>query len=256
MNAVVCGASAGRKGREWMVEPGRFALPRRFALLAGLVVLGVVLYARFGDVISLMGAAERESELRALQAAHPVLVYLAGLAVYVLITGLSLPGAAGLTLLYGWFFGFGPGVVVVILAATTGATCAFVLSRHLFRDSVQERFADRLTAFNRALAEEGAFYLFTLRLIPAVPFFVINVVMGLTPLRARTFFWISLVGMLPGTCVYVYAGSAVPDLQMLADQGVGAVLSPGQLAQIVSAFVLLGVFPLLVKKLVTRARRG
>lgn len=190
-----------------------------------LVVLAIVVavvgfaYVRYGKSLSLSSLAQKEKELRAFQQEHPILVYAIAFGIYVAVTGLSLPGAAGLTLVYGWYFGLWQGVVLVSLASTSGATVAFLLSRYLFRDSIQSRFGDRLAAFNQALEREGAFYLFTLRLIPAVPFFVINVVMGLTPLRTRTFWWISQLGMFPGTCVYVYAGSVVPNLQQLADKG-------------------------------------
>ncbi|WP_040769634.1 TVP38/TMEM64 family protein, partial [Novipirellula maiorica] len=152
-----------------------------------------------------------------------------------------------LTLVYGWYFGFGRGLILVSFASTAGATVAFLLSRFLFRDTIQNRFGERLKSFNASLEKEGPFFLFTLRLIPAVPFFVINAVMGLTPIRTRTFWWVSQIGMLAGTAVYVYAGSSVPDLQTLADQGIGAVFTSGQLWQIGSAFVLLGLFPLIVR---------
>lgn len=132
-------------------------------------------------------------------------------------------------------------------ASTLGATLAFLLSRFLLRASIQERFGDRLRAFNDSLEREGPFYLFTLRLIPAVPFFVINAVMGLTPVRTRTFWWISQLGMLPGTVVYVYAGSSVPNLRLLAEDGINAVFSPSQMLQIIGAFALLGLFPLIVR---------
>ena len=177
--------------------------------------------------------------------------------VYVVVTGLSLPGAAVLTLVYGWYFGLLRGVVLVSFASTAGATMAFLLSRFLFRDAIQKRFGDRLPSFNQSLEKEGPFFLFTMRLIPAVPFFVINAVMGLTPIRTRTFWWVSQLGMLAGTAVYVYAGSSVPDLQTLADKGIGAVFTPSQLTQIVIAFVLLGVFPLIVRfamKFIRRAK--
>ena len=121
---------------------------------------------------------------------------------------------------------------------------AFLLCRYLFRDSVQRHFGDRLARFNEALKREGPFYLFTLRLIPAVPFFVINAVMGLTPIPARTFWWVSQIGMLAGTIVYIYAGSSVPDLATLAEKGIYAVFTPRQLTQIIVAFGLLGTFPL------------
>ena len=224
-----------------------------------LVVAAIILvaYTQFGDLLSLQNLANQEAQLRGFQADHPVLVYGAAFLVYVVVTGLSLPGAAVLTLVYGWYFGLLRGVVLVSFASTAGATMAFLLSRFLFRDAIQKRFGDRLQSFNQSLEKEGPFFLFTLRLIPAVPFFVINAVMGLTPIRTRTFWWVSQLGMLAGTAVYVYAGSSVPDLQTLADKGIGAVFTPSQLTQIVIAFVLLGVFPLIVRfamKFIRRAK--
>ena len=124
------------------------------------------------------------------------------------------------------------------------------MSRFFVRDWVLARFGERLEGFQRALEREGAFYLFSLRLIPLVPFVVINLVMGLTPLRAGTFWWVSQLGMLPGTAVYVYAGSAVPRLETLATDGVGSVLQP----QLLGAFVALGLFPLIAKKAIERWR--
>ncbi|MGI9457078.1 MAG: TVP38/TMEM64 family protein, partial [Aeoliella sp.] len=191
---------------------------------------------------------------RDFKSGHPVLVYGIAFAIYVAITGLSLPGAAGLTILIGWLFDWWQAVVLVSFASTTGATLAFLLSRYLFRDSIQKKFGDRLTKFNEALGREGAFYLFTLRLVPLVPFFVINVVMGLTPVKAQTFWWVSQLGMLPGTLLYTYVGNAVPDLQTLADQGAGAVFSGTQLLQFGIAFGLLGVFPLIAKWAVAKLK--
>lgn len=152
-----------------------------------------------------------------------------------------------MSLLFGWYFGLITGVILVSFASTTGATLAFLLSRFLFREAVQRRFGERLADFNRALEREGPFYLFLLRLIPAVPFFVINAVMGLTPLRTRTFWWVSQVGMLPGTIVYLSAGSSVPNLERLAEEGIPGVLTPKQMTQIFIAFALLGIFPLAVR---------
>ena len=224
----------------------------RLAVLLAVAAVAVAAYLRFGDALSLAAIAEQEAALREYQQDHPWLVYGAAFLVYVAVTGLSLPGAAVLTLVFGWYFDFLRAVVLVSFASTTGASLAFLLSRYVFRDAVQSRFGDRLRAFNEALARDGAVYLFTLRLIPAVPFFVINLVMGLTPLRAATFWWVSQVGMLPGTAVYVYAGSAVPDLQLLAERGLGGIVSP----QVLAAFVLLGVFPLLVRTIMRRLRPG
>lgn len=197
--------------------------------------VGVSAYLFFGDALSLEHLAERETQLRRYRSEHPIQVYVIAFAAYAGVTGLSLPGAAVLTLVYGWYFGLVRGVVLVSFASTIGATLAFLLSRYLLRDAVQRRFGERLSAFDQALAAEGAFYLFTLRLIPAVPFFIINLVMGLTPIRTSTYWWVSQLGMLPGTAVYVYAGSTFPDLKTLAERGVGGILSP----QLIAAFIAL-----------------
>lgn len=213
-------------------------------VVAGLATVG---YLQFGDALSLESLAKQESQLRDFQQQHPVLVFAIAFTIYVAVTGLSLPGAAVLTLLYGWYFKFVPGLILVSFASTTGATLAFLLSRFLFRDFMLNRFGDRLTSFNQSLEREGPFFLFTLRLVPAVPFFVINAVMGLTPIKTRTFWWVSQLGMLAGTVVFVYAGASVPSLQRLADDGINAVFTPWQFTQIIIAFVLLGIFPLAVR---------
>ncbi len=228
----------------------------RFALFALFAVLFTVGYLQIRDTLTLNQLAQRETELRAWQAQHPVLVYGLAFLLYVTVTGLSLPGAAVLSLAYGWYFGLVRGVILVSFASTTGATLAFLLSRFLFRDAVQQQFGDRLKSFNEALQREGPFFLFMLRLIPAVPFFVINAVMGLTPIRTRTFWWVSQLGMLPGTIVYLYAGSSVPSLQRLATEGINAVFTARQLAQILAAFALLGLFPLIVRRVVRLTGRG
>ncbi|QDV86796.1 TVP38/TMEM64 family protein [Planctomycetes bacterium TBK1r] len=222
-----------------------------FAILA-VVILSVGFLYR--DVISLATLAQRESQLRAFQDQHPVAVYAIAFGVYVAVTGLSLPGAAALTLVYGWYFGFARALVLVSFASTAGATTAFLSSRYLLRDAVQSRYGESMKTFQKRLTEEGAFYLFTLRLIPAVPFFVINLVMGLTPIRVRTFWWVSQLGMLAGTAVYVYAGSRVPNLSVLAEAGVSAVIAPSQLLQLTVAFALLGIFPLAVRKILAAFR--
>ena len=236
----------------------RSRLVKKLAILFLVASAVVIVYWQLGDSLSLANLARRETELREFQQQHPVLVYGAAFLVYVAVTGLSLPGATVLTLMYGWYFGLIRGIIVVSLSSTAGATLAFLLSRFLFRDLIQRRFSDRLESFNRSLEREGPYFLFSLRLIPAVPFFVINAVMGLTLIRVRTFWWVSQLGMLPGTAVYVYAGSSVPGLQTLADKGVSAVFTPGQLTQVLIAFVVLGFFPLVVRgtmKLLSRSNR-
>ncbi len=225
-----------------------FALRVILLLAVGSVIF--VAYRNYGDALSLDNLSSRETELRQYQLDNPVLVYGVAFLIYVAVTGLSLPGAAALTLVFGWYFGFVRGVLLVSIASTTGATLAFLLSRYLLRNSLQNKFGDKLASFNQSLQREGAFYLFTLRLIPAVPFFIINVVMGLTPIRTSTYWWVSQLGMLPGTAVFVYAGSQFPDLKTLAAQGVGGILEP----QLIAAFVVLGLFPIVVKKLMATFR--
>ena len=219
----------------------------KLGIFAVIVIAAVVLYTQFGSYLSLENLAQQETELRNYQAQHPVLVFAIAFLIYVTVTGMSLPGAAGLTLVYAWYFGFFEALVLVSFASTLGATIAFLLSRYLFRDAITSRFGDRATKFNESLEKEGAFYLFTLRLIPAIPFFIVNVVMGLTPLKTWTYWWVSQIGMLAGTAVFVYAGSSVPSLETLAEKGVNAAFSSKQMAQIIGAFVLMGVFPLVAR---------
>ncbi len=221
---------------------------KKFAVLAAVAAVAAFGVWQFGDKLSLDYLATQESTLKQYQQDHPVLIYGLAFLAYVAVTGLSLPGAAVLTLAYGWFFGLIAGLILVSFASTSGATVAFLLSRFLFRDSIQSRFGDRLEKFNQALEREGPFFLFTLRLIPAVPFFVINVVMGLTPIRTTTFWWVSQIGMLAGTAVFVYAGSSVPTLAELAENGASGILTP----KIIAAFVVLGLFPLAVRWLMAR----
>ncbi|TWT48231.1 TVP38/TMEM64 family inner membrane protein YdjZ [Thalassoglobus neptunius] len=212
------------------------------------VLLIGFLSIQFGQYLSLEELAKQESRLQEFQQQRPAVFVGLAFLLYVLVTGLSLPGAAALTMVYGWYFGLLPGVLLVSFASTTGATLAFTLSRYLFRDAIEQRFGNRLETFQENLQREGAFYLFTLRLIPIVPFFVINVVMGLTPMKVWTFWWVSQIGMLAGTFLYVFAGASVPSIQDLAENGINSVFSSEQLTQIVIAMVLLGVFPFLAKK--------
>lgn len=215
-------------------------------VLGGVIAAAAYGYSQYGDALTLENLATQESVLRAYGVEHPILVYGIAFLIYVAVTGLSLPGAAVLTLAFGWYFGLARGLVLVSFASTAGATVAFLLSRYLLRDTIQSKFGDKLKSFNENLEREGAFYLFTLRLIPAVPFFVINVVMGLTPMKTRTFWWVSQIGMLAGTVVYVYAGSTFPTLAALAENGAGGIITP----QLLIAFVVLGTFPLVAKKVI------
>ena len=181
--------------------------------------------------------------------AHPWQTALAYFALYIALTGLSLAGAATLlTLLGGAIFGLLWGTLIVSFASSIGATVAFLVSRLVLRDWVQSRFGRSLETINRGIEREGGLYLFTLRLIPAVPYFAINLAMGLTPIRTWTFYWVSQLGMLAGTMVYVNAGT-----QLARIESPRGILS----WQLFGALVLLGVFPLAAKRIVdaVKARR-
>lgn len=218
----------------------------RLVVLVVLVLAAAVLGFVFRQYLTLSALAELEDRLRQWQELHPWLVMAVAFLVYVVVTGLSLPGATVLSLTFAWYFGFWRALILVSFASTTGATIAFLLSRFLLRDWVRSRFAAQLEKINDNLEREGPFYLFTLRLIPAVPFFVINAVMGLTPMRVRTFWWVSQLGMLPGTAVYVWAGSSVPSLRELAERGASGIMTPSLFA----AFAALGLFPFVVRGVV------
>ena len=216
-----------------------------------LLVTVILLVAAFflfdlGRYFNLEYLKQQQAVMDAFYERQPLTTALYYFLLYIVITGLSLPGAAILTLAGGAIFGLLWGTVIVSFASTIGATLAFLFSRYLFRDAIQGRFADKLTAINRGMAEEGAFYLFTLRLVPIFPFFIINLVMGLTPIRALTFFLVSQAGMLAGTIVYVNAGTQIAKIEQLKD-----IASPG----LILSFVLLGIFPLLAKKAVDYLKR-
>ena len=211
-----------------------------------LTLLGAVLLwflFNYRDQISLNAIAQKEIWLRDYYSHHPVISYAIAFVVYTLVTGTSFPGATVLTLSYGWIFGFSAGVVLVSFASTAGATLAFLASRFFFRDFVIRKWGKSLKKIEEPLKKEGPFYLFSLRLIPAVPFFVINLVMGVTPIRTWTFWWVSQLGMLPGTIVFVYAGSNVPNINEFAEKGLAEIMT----ARLWIAFLLLAAFPFLVR---------
>ena len=201
-----------------------------------------------GQFLSLEYLKSQQQRLDVWYQENPALLIGGYFLIYVAVTGLSLPGAAVMTLVGGGIFGLVTGVIVISFASTIGATLAFLVSRYLLHDSVQAKFGDKLKAINAGVRKDGAFYLFALRLVPAVPFFVINLAMGLTPIRIWTFFWISQLGMLPGTIVYVFAGTQLAQIESLS-----GILSPG----LIAAFTLLGLFPLIARKLLDtiKARR-
>ena len=222
-------------------------LAKRMAIVLALA-LAVALFfiLDLGQYLSLSYIKSTQAQFQDIYTRHTFLVLGAYFLIYVAVVMLNLPGAAVMTLAGGALFGFWTALIVVSFASTIGATLACGLSRYLFRDFVQNRFGHRLSAINAGVEREGAFYLFTMRLIPAIPFFVINLVMGLTSMRLVTFYWVSQVGMLPGTAVFVNAGKELGQLESLS-----GIMSPS----LIISFVLLGVFPLVVKKLVALYRK-
>ncbi|MBB3047282.1 pyruvate/2-oxoglutarate dehydrogenase complex dihydrolipoamide dehydrogenase (E3) component/uncharacterized membrane protein YdjX (TVP38/TMEM64 family) [Litorivivens lipolytica] len=214
-------------------------------MLATLIALLAVLLFVF-DVGQYLRLAYLQAQLGAIQdtvAAKPLLSSAAFFALYVLVTALSLPGATIMTLAAGAIFGLLHGVLLASFAASVGATLAFLVTRYLLKDAVQEKFATRLKAINQGIERDGALYLFTLRLVPIFPFFIINLLMGLTPLRTWTFYWISQIGMLPGAIVYVNAGTQLSQISSPA-----GLLS----AELLMAFVLLALLPWFGKAIVNR----
>jgi pyruvate/2-oxoglutarate dehydrogenase complex dihydrolipoamide dehydrogenase (E3) component/uncharacterized membrane protein YdjX (TVP38/TMEM64 family) len=195
--------------------------------------------------LSLQALQARQHDLDAWRQAHPILLAGGFLLAYVAVTALSLPVATLLTLAAGAVFGLLEGTVLVSFASSIGATLAFLASRFVLRDSVQQRFGKRLSTINEGMQREGALYLFTLRLVPVIPFFVVNLLMGLTTLKARTFYWVSQLGMLAATVVFVNAGTQLASLQSLS-----GILSP----RIIGSFALLGVFPLVARWMVGRIK--
>jgi uncharacterized membrane protein YdjX (TVP38/TMEM64 family) len=219
----------------------------RLSLLgAGLLAVFLFLYLDLEHYLTLSYLQESHARFQRLYAAHQVPVLGGYILLYIAVTALSLPGAAVMTLAGGALFGFWTGTIAVSFASSIGATLACAVSRFLLRDWVQSRFADKLVAINRGIETEGAFYLFTLRLIPVFPFFIINLAMGLTKLRLSTYYLVSQLGMLPATMVYVNAGRELGRLESLS-----GILSP----RLLISFILLGVFPLAAKKSVELYRR-
>ena len=218
-------------------------MPLRKILLGLVIAMVVVAYFAFdlGRWFSLDAFKSQQAAIEAWRQANPWLTAAIFFVVYVAVTALSLPGAAIMTLAGGAVFGLFWGTVLVSFASSLGATLAFLASRFLLRDWVQARFGERLRAINAGVEKEGGFYLFTLRLVPVFPFFMINLLMGLTPMRAWTFYWVSQVGMFAGTIVYVNAGTQLAGISSLA-----GILSPG----LIGSFALLGIFPLIAKKIV------
>jgi pyruvate/2-oxoglutarate dehydrogenase complex dihydrolipoamide dehydrogenase (E3) component/uncharacterized membrane protein YdjX (TVP38/TMEM64 family) len=216
----------------------------RIALVVAIAALVAAFFVfDLGRFFTLEFFRNRQLEIEAYVRGHPLTAAAIYFAIYVAVTGLSLPGAVVMTLAGGAVFGLLWGTVIVSFASSIGATLAFLASRFLLRDWVQGKFGDRLKTINAGVEKDGPFYLFALRLVPAFPFFLINLAMGLTPIRTWTFYWVSQLGMLAGTIVYVYAGTTLGEFRISLE--------------LILAFTLLGIFPLVAKKVLeaVKARR-
>ncbi len=211
---------------------------RLLILLAFAAAIAAFLALDLGRHLNLETLQTQREALRSLTQDRLGLMLAGYMLLYILMAALSIPGAAVLTLAGGALFGVILGTVAVSFASTIGATLVFLAARFLFRDAIQRRFGKRLKAVNEGVARDGAFYLLALRLVPAFPFWMINLVMALTPIRTWTYFWVSQVGMLPATIVYVNAGTQLAQIESTGD-----ILSPG----LIGAFVLLGLLPLILR---------
>ncbi|MGJ8693971.1 MAG: FAD-dependent oxidoreductase [Thalassotalea sp.] len=214
-------------------------------LLAG-AVIGLFFYFELNQLLTLEGLKGSMEQFSQWREQSPLLVIGAFFLLYVVVTALSLPGAAILTLAAGALFGLFEGLIIVSFASSIGATLAFLVSRYLLRDSIKQRFPQRLAAIDAGVNKEGAFYLFTLRLVPVFPFFLINLLMGVTAIKSWTFYWVSQIGMLAGTFVFVNAGTQLAQIESLS-----GILS----FNLILSFALLGFFPLIAKAILAMFKK-
>ena len=221
-----------------------------FKKIALLAVIGAAIFGFFhfglNSYLTLEGMKSSLDTFQSQIEANPFVSLGVFFAIYVAVTALSLPGAAILTLAAGALFGLVQGLIIVSFASSIGATLAFLVSRFILRDTIRNKFKEKLKKIDEGVEKQGAFYLFTLRLVPVFPFFLINLLMGLTALRTWTFYWVSQVGMLAGTAVYVNAGTQLAQIDSLS-----GIVSPS----LIISFVLLGIFPWIAKGIVAVVNR-
>ncbi|TMP76062.1 bifunctional TVP38/TMEM64 family protein/FAD-dependent oxidoreductase [Pseudoalteromonas sp. S1608] len=215
-------------------------------LLLAAIGVGLFFFYDLNQLLTLDGLKGSMAQFDQYKAQSPLLVIGGFFLLYILVTALSLPGAAILTLAAGALFGLAQGLLVASFASSIGATLAFLVSRYLLRDTIKKRFPERLAAIDTGVEKEGAFYLFTLRLVPVFPFFLINLLMGLTAIKSWTFYWVSQIGMLAGTFVFVNAGTQLAQIESLS-----GILS----LDLILSFALLGVFPLIAKSLINAIKK-
>lgn len=217
-------------------------------LIASVIILltAIFSYLDLSSYLTLSYIKESQAHFQEIYLTNKLLVIASYMLIYIIVTALSLPGAAVMTIAGGALFGLQVGIVAVSISSTVGATLACFFSRFILRDWVDKKLGERLKAINEGVENEGAFYLFTARLIPVFPFFVINLAMGLTKMPLLRFFWVSQLGMLAGTAVYVNAGRELGKIDSLS-----GILSPG----LISSFIILGLFPIIMKRLVALIRK-
>lgn len=216
-------------------------------IILGIVFLALIVFLgmNFGQYFTLENAKSQQAQLATFIADNFIVAAASYFFAYVAITAFSIPGAAVVTLLGAALFGFWTSLLLVSFASTIGATLAFLSSRYLLRDWVQGKFGEKLSAINQGVERDGAFYLFSLRLIPVFPFFLINLLMGLTPIATSRFYLVSQLGMLPGTAVYLNAGTQLAQIDSLS-----GIVSPAVLA----SFALLGLFPIIAKWVMSKVK--
>ncbi len=222
-------------------------MPRLLLILLIITLISIWFIFDLGHFLTLDYIKNQQASIEVWKSENPLLAVASFAAIYITVAALSIPGAAILTLTGGAIFGLLWGTVIVSFASSIGATLAFLVARLLLKDWVQQRFGDKLKTINEGIEKDGAFYLFTLRLVPLFPFFVINLLMGLTPIRASTFYWVSQTGMLAATLVYVNAGTQLAQIESL--QGI---LSP----ELLISFILLGLFPLIAQKTLAKIKQN
>lgn len=215
-------------------------------LIALVLAIAAIIWWLPEDLLTLDNLKARQSDIEHLRQSNPVLSVLLYCSVYILFTALSIPGAAILTLAGGAIFGLFYGSIWVSISSTIGATLAFLLSRYFFKQAVKQKFGEKIATVEESFRKDGAFYLFSLRLVPVFPFFVINILMGMTPIKTVVYAIASWAGMLPATIIYVNAGTQLSKLESLS-----GILSP----PIIFSFVLLATFPFIARKLLSLIRK-
>lgn len=217
-----------------------------FLLLIGVIIVTVFVSFDLHRFLTLEYLRSSEVSLRQFQQNHPYTLMWAYFVVYFVVAAFALPGVLVSTVAGGFLFGLVQGTILVSFASTLGATASFLVARYVFRDWIEKKYGDKLHAVNDGIEREGGFYLFSMRLIPLFPYFLINVVMGLSQMKLKTFYWVSQAGMLPVSFVLVNAGKELGKIESLS-----GIIRPG----LIASFVVLGLLPITTRKIISILRR-